>query len=131
MAKQKQKQIKKQTKTHKKSKSKTPTLPSGYKVIGRAPNWDFEKNPVVVGERGAEHKVVMDKGTKKERTVRNFILQEETLGAITIWESSMLKQMFDETDEGHNIRIEFLGYGEAKKNQNAPKLFSCAVSSDE
>lgn len=121
------KQTKKQTKTHKKSKSKTPTLPSGFKVIGRAPNWDFEKYPVVVGERGPEHEVIMDKGTKKERTVRNFILQEETLGAVTIWESSMLKQMFDETEEGNNIRIEFLGFGEAKKGQNAPKLFSCAM----
>jgi len=127
----KQKQTKKQIKTQTKGKSKTPTLPSGFKVIGRAPNWDFEKNPIVVGTRGAEHEVVMDKGTKKERTIRNFILQEETLGAVTIWESSMLKQMFDETEEDQRIRIEFLGYGEAKKGQNAPKLFSCAVDTDE
>ena len=123
-------QTKKQTKKQTKGKSKTPTLPSGYKVIGRAPNWDFEKNPIIEGERGAEHEVPMDKGTKKERTVRNFIMQEETVGAITVWESSMLKQLFDETEEGDHIRIEFLGYGEAKKGQNPPKLFSCAVKEE-
>jgi hypothetical protein len=118
---------KKQTKKQTKSKSKTPTLPNGYKVIGRAPNWNFEKDTIVEGERGETHEIIMDKGKKSERVVRNFIMQEETVGAITIWESSMLKDLFDQTEEGETVRIEFLGYGDAKKGQNPPKLFSVAV----
>jgi hypothetical protein len=111
------------------SKSKsTPVLPNGYKVIGRAPNWDVEKHPVIVGERGEVKEVTMDAGTKKERDVRTFILQDETLGAVTVWESGMLRDLFDQTEPGDKVRIEYLGLGTAKRGQNAPKLFSCGVA---
>jgi hypothetical protein len=110
-----------------KSKGKVHTLPSGYKVIGRAPNWDPEKHPVLEGERGATQEVTFDKGTKKERTQRLTIVQDETLGAVTLWESSTLRDFFDQTNDGDNIRVEFLGFGDAKKGQNPPKLFSVGV----
>jgi hypothetical protein len=111
-----------------KSKAKTQhTLPNGYKVIGRAPNWDPEKNPVLEGERGETQEVTFDKGTKKERTQRLCIVQDDTLGAVTLWESSTLRDFFDQTEKGDHIRVEFLGYGDAKKGQNAPKLFSTGV----
>lgn len=117
------------SKAKSKSKSKSaPTLPSGYKVIGRAPSWDPEKNPVLKGVRGEAHDVIMNKGTKKEYEVRTMVVQDETIGAVTVWESAMLKDLFDQTDDGDNIRIEFLGLGEAKKGQAPPKLFSCGVS---
>jgi len=102
-------------------------LPNGYKVIGRAPNWDAEKNPVLEGVRGDTQEVVFDKGTRKERTQRLCIVQDETLGAVTLWEASMLKDLFDQTKDGDDIRVEFLGYGEKKKGQNAPKLYSVGV----
>lgn len=110
-----------------KSKAKTNSLPNGYKVIGRAPNWDPEKNPVLEGERGATQEVTFDKGTKKERTQRLTIVNDETLGNVTLWESSTLRDFFDQTKDGDEIRVEFLGYGDAKKGQNAPKLFSVGV----
>lgn len=109
------------------SKSKVHALPNGYKVIGRAPNWDPEKNPVLQGERGATQEVTFDKGTKKERTQRLCIVQDETLGAVTLWEASTLRDLFDQTEEGDDIRVEYLGLGEAKKGQNPPKLFSVGV----
>lgn len=108
-------------------KSKKSTLPNGYKIIGRAPSWDVEKNSVLEGERGAVSSITFDKGTKKERDQRIMIVQDKTLGAVTVWESSMLKDMFDQTSDGDTVRIEFLGYGEAKKGQQAAKLFSVAV----
>lgn len=108
--------------------SKQPVLPNGYKVIGRAPNWDVDKHPVIEGERGEIRSVTMDEGTKKEREVRTFILQDDTIGAVTVWESGMLRDLFDQTEEGDKVRIEFLGLGTAKRGQNAPKLFSCAVA---
>jgi len=115
-------------KSNRKSAAKAPVMPNGYKVIGRAPNWNPEKDPVVEGERGEVKEVTMDAGTKKEREVRTFIVQDETLGAVTVWESGMLRDLFDQTEPGDKVRIEYLGLGTAKRGQNAPKLFSCGVA---
>lgn len=131
MAKAKAKSKAKAT-SKRKSKSSSPTLPSGYKVIGRAPNWDPEKITVIDGERGETKEVVFNEGVKKgankERTVRTFIVQDEEHGALNVWESGMLRDLFDQTEPGDKVRIEFLGYGTAKKGQNAPKLFSCGIA---
>lgn len=119
-------------KTKKVVRGKVPTLPNGYKVIGRAPNWDVEKHPVIDGERGeskeVEFKQPLKKGQKKAetRTVRTCVVTDKTIGPVTVWESSMLTDFFDNTDEGDQVRIEFLGMGTAKPGQNAPRLFSCA-----
>jgi hypothetical protein len=109
-------------------KPKPITLPNGYKVIGRAPNWDFNKNPVIEGERSDAREVVFDEGTKKERSVRTMIVSDEELGAVTVWESGGLRDLFDQTVEGQTVRIEYLGEATSKKKgQNAMRLFSCAV----
>lgn len=107
-------------------KRKPGSLPEGYKVIGRAPSWDLAKYPVIEGPRGETTEIEMPKkkGEKKARTVRTFVLQDETIGAVAVWESSMLRDAFDQSEDGDILRIEFLGYGEAKKGQNAPKLFN-------
>lgn len=126
---------KKSTKTQTKTKSKVKRgsvaavhLPNGFKVIGRAPNWEPEKNPVIEGERGPTNTMTMDEGKKTEREVRNCVVQDAELGAVTVWESGMLRQFFDETDDGDVVRIEFLGLGKpAQRGHNPPKLFSCAV----
>lgn len=113
--------------------NKVPTLPSGYRVVGRTPSWEIEKNPVIAGERGPTNEVEfaqpLKKGQKKAevRTVRTVVVNDETIGPVTVWESGMLRDFFDQTSEGDNVRIEFLGYGNAKPGQNAPKLFSCGV----
>lgn len=114
-----------------KSKSKSVTLPNGYKVIGRAPNWDMEKHPVIEGVRGEEKEVVFTdpkkKGKEAKRTVRTFVLMDDTIGAVNVWESGGLRDLFDQTQDGDHIRIEFLGLGDAKKGQNPPRLFSCSM----
>jgi len=119
-------------KLNRKSVAKSPTLPSGYKVIGRAPNWDPEKDEVIEGERGETKEVTFNEGVKKgpnkERVVRTMIVQDETIGAVNVWESGMLRDLFDQTEAGDKVRIEYLGLGQAKKGQNAPKLFSCGVA---
>lgn len=132
---QKRKQTKTQTQTRgkaRKGKAKelSGTLPNGYKVIGRAPNWDPEKDSVVEGKRGPTREITMDEGKKKERTLRNCIVQDDTLGAVTVWESGMLRDFFDDTEDGDMVRIEFLGFGKAKPGQNAPKLFSVGKKDD-
>lgn len=115
----------------KKKAAKPIVLPGGYKVIGRAPNWDFEKNEVIEGERSDVREVIFDEGTKKQRMVRTMIVSDETLGAVTVWESRGLQDLFDQTEEGNTVRIEFLGYAKAaKKGQNPMKLFNCAVKDE-
>lgn len=116
-------------KSKSKSKSKASTLPTGYKVIGRAPNWNIEKNPIIAGPRGAVSNVEFppEKKGQKKRIVRTMIVTDAEIGPVNVWESGMLKDFFDQTEEGDDVRIEFLGYGTAKKGQNAPKLFSCGV----
>jgi hypothetical protein len=133
MAKAKSKSKSKSNTTSKrKSVAKAPVLPNGYKVVGRAPNWDPEKDPIIEGERGEIKTVTFNEGVKKgankERDVRTFIVQDETLGAINVWESGMLRDLFDQTEAGDKVRIEYLGLGTAKRGQKAPKLFSCGVA---
>lgn len=127
--------MKTKTKTKTAAKTKTRanggvTLPGGYKVIGRAPNWDFEKHSVLEGTRGETHEIKMDEGTKRERIQRNTVVTSAKLGAVTVWESATLRDFFDQTDDGDQVRLEYLGLGTAKKKgQNAPKLFAAAVKS--
>jgi hypothetical protein len=138
----KQKQTKTKTQTQKGTKTKTAVIPAGYKVIERAPNWDFEKNPVIAGRRGETKDVTMDRGKATEREVRNFIVEDKVVGDVVVWESSGLRELFDRTDDGDDIRIEFLGYGEPPVDKDtgkqavnrdtgekmaAPKLFAAAV----
>lgn len=135
MAKAKSKLNSKLKTKSKRNSNDSPTLPDGYKVIGRAPNWDPEKNPLLVGERGPTKEVEFvqppKKGQKKgeTRTVRTMVVTDETIGPRTVWESGMLVDFFDNTEDGDSVRIEYLGLGTAKKGQNAPKIFSCAVKS--
>lgn len=116
-----------------KSKSRTATLPNGYKVIGRAPNWDMEKHPVIEGERGEDKEIPFTQPPAKRggkptvRKVRTFIVNDETLGPVNVWESGGLRDLFDQTEDGEVVRIEYLGMGKAKKGQNAPRLFQCSL----
>jgi hypothetical protein len=115
-------------KAARKASNHAPTLPSGYKVIGRAPNWDAEKDPVIEGERGPLREVTFDEGTKKERTLNVMIVQDDTLGAVTVWESAGLKDLFEQTEDGDTVRIEYLGTAKsAKKGHNPMRLYSCGV----
>ncbi len=111
----------------KKPSNKTPVVPEGYKAIGRAPNWDIEKHPIISGERGPTSEVEFPpkKKGEKKRVVRTMVLNDAVIGPVNVWESGMLRDFFDQTEEGDDVRIEFLGYGTAKKGQNAPKLFQC------
>lgn len=107
--------------------NRAPTLPNGYRVIGRAPNWDVEKNPTIEGIRGEAREVTLNEGKRDERTLLTFVVQDEELGAVNVWQSAGLKDLFEQTDDGDHVRIEYLGEGPAKKGQNPMKLFQCSV----
>lgn len=107
--------------------NRKPSVPKGYKAIGRAPSWDPEKNPVIEGVRGKAKEVTLNRDTDEEYTTETMIVNDDEIGPVTVWKSAMLGDIFEQTDDGDTVRIEFLGYGKAKKGQSAPKLFNCMV----
>lgn len=103
-------------------------LPDGYKVVGRAPNWDADKHPVLEGTRGETKDVTLNAGAKDEKETRCFVVVSEELGAVTVWESAGLRDLFDGTDDGDSIRIEFTHtLPPTKKGHNPMRVYACAV----
>lgn len=114
-----------------KAKRQAPGLPSGFTAIeGYAPKWDHEAEPVLQGTWGKvrDVEVIRGRGKKAESdTAQVCDVTKEDGHAVAVWNSAGLKQLFETAEEGQEVYIEFLGMGEAKKGQNAPKLFRCAV----
>lgn len=103
-------------------------LPDGYKVIGRAPNWDVDKHPVIEGVRGENKEVTLNEGTKNEKVTNCMVVVTEELGALTVWESAGLRDLFDQTEDGDVVRIEYVETLEPrKKGQQGMRVFSCSV----
>lgn len=112
----------------KRQKQQDIRLPDGYKVVGRAPNWDADKNPVLEGTRGETKEVTLNAGTKDEKDTRCMVVVSDELGAVTVWESAGLRDLFDGTEDGDQIRIEFTHtLPPTKKGHNPMRVFSCAV----
>lgn len=109
-------------------KSAAVHLPDGYKVIGRAPNWDVDKNPTIEGVRGEVKVVTLNAGTKQEKETNCMVVVTEELGALTVWESAGLRDLFEQTEDGDTVRIEYVETLPArKKGQQGMRVFSCAV----
>lgn len=122
MAKSKAKQSKQSVRKVKAS------APAGFTVLDRAPNWDHDHNPIIEGVRGETEEIAVDKGRATERLQRCMEVKDKTIGAVTVWESGMLRNLFDRTNKGDTVRVEFLGYGEPRNaDESAPKKFTCAV----
>jgi len=110
-----------------KKTSAAARLPEGYKVIERSPNWDCEKDPVIEGIRG-EVKTRAFKRDGKTQTTRYFVVEDATLGATTVFEAAGLRDLFEQTSAGDNVRIEYIGTTPpTKKGNNPMRNFSCAV----
>lgn len=119
---------KKSAKKAAKKSSKAVHLPDGYKVIGRAPNWDVDKHPVIEGVRGETKAVTLNEGTKQEKETNCMVVVTEELGAITVWESAGLRDLFEQTEDGDTVRIEYVQtLAPRKKGQQGMRVFSCAL----
>lgn len=108
--------------------NKAVQLPEGYEVIERAPTWNHEENPIICGKRGEITEMTFGRGTKNEYDAETFVVSDKNIGDVAVWRSGGLAQLFDDTREGDEVYIQFLGYGEPKEeDQQPPKLFKCAV----
>lgn len=121
--------VKAKSKGNIKSKRKSKvTIPEGYRTIDRAPSWDMEKYPVIDGERGPTKRIKFtDRKTGERRDAEIFTLIDDTIGAVVVWNSGGLSDLFDQSADGDTVRIEFLGLGKSKKGQNPPRLFQCSI----
>jgi hypothetical protein len=103
-------------------------LPDGYKVIGRAPNWDVDKHPVIEGVRGETKEVTLNEGTKQEKDTNCMVVVTEEFGALTVWESAGLRDLFSQTEDGDTVRIEYVEtLAPRKKGQQGMRVFSCSL----
>lgn len=103
-------------------------LPDGYKTIGRAPNWDIDKYPILEGVRGEIKAVTLNAGTKQEKETNCVVVVSDELGAVTVWESAGLRDLFEQTEDGDTVRIEYVETLEPRrKGQQGMRVFSCAV----
>jgi hypothetical protein len=111
------------------ARSSSNEIPKGMKAINGnfAPNWNPEDVPILQGTFGEIKNVPLKQGNKTvERRCTKFTTENGE--DYTVWESAGLKAMFDDVEPGTDVYIRYDGLGTAKKGQNAPKLFTVAVS---
>lgn len=97
--------------------------PKGFKrVEGFSIRWDCETQPTLEGKWGAVRTVTVPVGRKQEDRRCVDVAQANGV-SLTVWESAGLSNAFDTIPEGADVIIHYLGLGEAKTGQNAPKLF--------
>lgn len=89
-----------------------------------AQRWDCVKQPVLQGSWGKVKVVTVPVGRGKQEDRRCVDITQENGIPLTVWESAGLRVAFDEIEEGMEVYLEYLGLGDAKPGQNAPKLFT-------
>jgi len=102
-------------------------LRPGFKPLqsGGVP-WDMEAMPELIGEWKGVRTVPVKRGRNMdEQRLATVLTDDERL--ITIWESAMLRELFDTAQEGDRVAIVYLGLGKAKPGQNPPKLFEVGI----
>lgn len=114
-------------------KKKTATkqgnaIPSGFQAITKQftswPNSETDAGDTLQGVVVGYKTIKVKRGRKMEDSQ---IIQIETdEGVVEVWESAVLSPLFEEDYTEYEVFLRFKGYGEAKKGQNAPKLFDIA-----
>lgn len=102
-------------------------LPAGFKPLqsGGVP-WDMDAMPELVGEWKGVRTIEVKRGRKmEEQRLATVLTDDERL--ITVWESAMLRDLFDTAEEGDRVAIVYQGLGKAKPGQNPPKLFEVGI----
>ena len=112
----------------KKTATKGNAIPSGFQAITKQltswPNDETSEGDTLQGVVVGYKTIKVKRGRKMEDAQ---IIQIETdEGVREVWESAVLQPLFEEDYTEYEVFIRFNGYGEAKKGQNAPKLFDIA-----
>jgi len=102
-------------------------LPPGFKPLqSGGVAWDMEAMPELVGEWKGVRTIEVKRGRKmEEQRLATVLTDDDRL--ITVWESAMLRDLFDTAEEGDRVAIIYHGLGKAKPGQNPPKLFEVGI----
>lgn len=99
--------------------------PAGFtRVEGFSERWDYVNETEIQGIWGAIQTVTVPVGRGKQEDRRYVDVTCADGRVLTVWESAALTRAFDTVPEGVEAVIQYRGEGEAKKGQNAPKLFN-------
>lgn len=77
-------------------------------------NWDYKKNPLLVGKVTEKKKVPFKRGKKTEEVFVVSVAQQDTGEIVTVWESHALGAFMDEVKQGDEVKIEFKGVRKMK-----------------
>jgi hypothetical protein len=104
-------------------------LPKGFKQIdSMAASWDVEAQPELIGIWGKVKEIEVKPTNKNDDGKRTIVNVTQDDGkTVAVWKSATLTGLFEEASEGDRVYIRYDGLGKAKKGQNAPKLFTCAI----
>lgn len=104
-------------------------LPKGFEPIaGGGQSWpgkDGKPGDVLHGEIIEFDEFTQGKG-KDKRTTQTAKIRTKDGAVFTIYESAGLRAIF-EYEEGSEVFIRFLGFGDAKRGQNAPRLYEVGI----
>ena len=118
---------KKKTAAQAESANGARRLPPGFKPLqSGGVAWDMEAMPELVGEWKGVRTIEVKRGRKMEEQRLATVLTDDGR-LITVWESAMLRDLFDEAEEGDRVAIVYQGLGKAKPGQNPPKLFEVGI----
>ena len=97
--------------------------PEGFSRVEYAERWDCEKQPILQGRMGKVQTVTVPVGRGNQEERRCVDVTQEDGTVLTVWEAAGLSAAFQTVPEGAEIYIAYQGLGDAKPNQNAPKIF--------
>lgn len=102
-------------------------IPSGYKITSTnfAPPWEYKKNTTLEGEV-IEIKDVK-KGGKIKKDTRIMTVRNGSGDPVAVWESSALRVLFDQAEEGSEVFIKYHGEKKVKGQKNPMHDFVAAI----
>ena len=116
------------------AKNASAQPPKGMTLIagGYANSWDVDTLSTMEGTVNDPPRVVQITQGGKLQDRKCVEVKTDSGERFTVWESAALVNFFEVLAEKAPCRvwIHFLGYGKAKKGQNAPKLFEAAVGEE-
>lgn len=109
-------------------------LPEGFKPITQGDfgqEWDYEKNPLIVGTVVGDTREV-EGGKGKDKWVKRVITVDSEAGdgLFDVWETASLAPFFDMVEDGQRVSVAFQGYRDTGK-PSAMKVFVGGIEGDE
>jgi len=109
-------------------RQKTAQLPEGFQPIGSyAPSWNYAEEPLLQGVilEFSETIQTRQEGKKTKKVkVKTATIQRKNGSIVKVWESTTMRPLWENFEEGDAVAIAYQGLGQKKKGMNPAKLFA-------